>query len=48
MQVIDRYFGITGYNGTRPWYYAIRVNADPNVTTGIQYANAQEYCIQLT
>jgi hypothetical protein len=48
MQVIDNYFGITGYNGTGPWYYAIRVNVDPAVTHGIQYANAQEYSIQLT
>ena len=45
MQVIDHYFGLTGYNGTGPWYYAIRINTDEPSTL---YANAQFYSIQLT
>ena len=49
MQVIDNYFGVTGYTGPGPWYYAIRVNVDTtSPQTAISYANAQEYCIQLT
>jgi hypothetical protein len=45
MQVIDQYFGLTGYNGTGPWYYAIRINTDEAL---VRYANTQFYSIQLT
>jgi hypothetical protein len=51
MQVIDQYFGGTGYyGGTGPWYYAIRVNVPPVGSTSptIEYVNPQLYSIQLT
>ena len=47
MQVIDQYFGLTGYTGTGPWYYAIRVNV-PQSSPTIEYVNPQLYSIQLT
>jgi hypothetical protein len=47
MQVIDQYFGLTGYTGTGPWYYAIRINSQQQ-SQPIEFVNAQEYSIQLT
>jgi hypothetical protein len=47
MQVIDNYFGLTGYTGTGPWYYAIRINSQ-STSQPIEFVNAQMYSIQLT